>query len=68
MEELKRKKQAKFLCKKYIPLTCDEVNSMAGEAEDFGSMALHIIVLLKRLYEWKIPFLMDHLLETGWRM
>lgn len=53
MKELKRKNQAKFLFKKYIPLTCHEVNSMAGEAEDFGSMDLHITVLLKRLYEWK---------------
>lgn len=65
MKELKRKSQAKFLSKKYIPLTCNEVNSTAGEAEDFGSMDLHITVLLKRLYKWKILFLMDHLLETG---
>lgn len=47
------KNQAKFLSKKYIPLTCDEVNIMTGEAEGFGSMDLHITVLLKRLYEWK---------------
>lgn len=65
MKELKRKNQAKSLSKKYIPLTCDEVNSTTGEAEDFGSIDLHIIVLLKRLCKWKIPFLMDHLLETG---
>lgn len=26
---------------------------MTGEAEGFGSMDLHITVLLKRLYEWK---------------
>lgn len=65
MKELKRKNQAKFPSKKCTPLICNEVNSTAGEAEDFGSMDLHITVLLTRLYEWKIPFLMGYLLETG---
>lgn len=50
MKELK-KKQAKILSKKYFPLICNGVNNSADEAEDFGSIDLHILALLKRLYE-----------------
>lgn len=49
MKELKRENQAKILSNKYFPLTCNGVNNTAGEAEDFGSIDLHITVLLKRL-------------------
>lgn len=36
-------------------LSCNGVNSTAGEAEDFGSIDLHMTVLLKSLYELKNP-------------
>lgn len=68
MKELKRKNQAKILSKKYFTLTCNGANSTAGEAEDFGSIDLHMTVLLKRLYEWNNSI--SHgssLLETIWR-
>lgn len=55
MKELKRKNQAKILSKKNFMLSCNGVNSTAGEAEDFGSIDLHMTVLLKSLYELKNP-------------